>query len=117
MSAGVSQNHTAIIVGVGLIGGSVGLALRAQGWTVIGVEADPVMAARAVELGAIDRIGVAAIDVMVRASFPPARLFGRWDLTGSPSRLTISTPVPLIANGSGVRLMVCPAYSPPPITT
>jgi len=56
VSAGVSQNRTAIIVGVGLIGGSIGLALRAQGWTVIGVENDPVMAARAIELGAIDRI-------------------------------------------------------------
>lgn len=46
------------IWGTGLIGGSIGLALRAQGWQVTGRDADPGIAARAEELGAIDRIGV-----------------------------------------------------------
>jgi len=43
-----------MIIGTGLIGGSVGMALRAKGWHVSGTDADPATAARAVELGAID---------------------------------------------------------------
>ncbi len=45
------------VVGTGLIGGSVGLALRAQGWVVTGVDAVPEVAEQALELGAIDSIG------------------------------------------------------------
>jgi prephenate dehydrogenase len=47
----------AAVVGTGLIGGSVGLALRAQGWHVSGRDHDHARERRAVELGAIDRIG------------------------------------------------------------
>jgi len=57
VSAGVSPPRTAAIVGVGLIGGSVGMALRSAGWRVTGVEHDSGRAARAVELGAVDKIG------------------------------------------------------------
>ncbi len=45
------------IVGTGLIGASIGLALREQGWTVTGDDQDPARAAEAVELGAIDAVG------------------------------------------------------------
>jgi len=45
------------VIGTGLIGGSIGLALRAQGWHVTGRDRNGDMAARAVELGALDRIG------------------------------------------------------------
>ncbi len=47
----------AVVVGTGLIGGSIGLALRAQGWHVSGVDDDPVAADRALALGALDRVG------------------------------------------------------------
>jgi prephenate dehydrogenase len=43
----------ALIVGTGLIGGSVGMALRERGWHVSGMDASPGVAARAVELGAL----------------------------------------------------------------
>lgn len=46
------------IVGTGLIGGSIGLALRARGWHVTASDRDERRAARAVELGAIDAVGV-----------------------------------------------------------
>jgi len=46
------------IIGTGLIGGSIGLALRAQGWHVSGTDADEARAARAVELGALDAVGL-----------------------------------------------------------
>ncbi len=44
----------ATVIGTGLIGGSVGMALRARGWHVAGVDAAPGVAARAVALGALD---------------------------------------------------------------
>ena len=47
----------AVIVGTGLIGGSIGLALRARGWHVTGRDRDRARAARAVELGALDAVG------------------------------------------------------------
>ena len=50
--------HRANIVGVGLIGGSIGLALRAQGWHVSGVDDDTSRTARALELGVVDAAGL-----------------------------------------------------------
>mgnify|MGYP001107449723 CR=1 FL=1 len=54
----VAGPHRATLVGTGLIGGSIGLALRAQGWHVSGVDSDEEAARRAVELGVIDEVGV-----------------------------------------------------------
>jgi prephenate dehydrogenase len=48
----------AMIFGTGLIGGSVGMALRKHGWQVSGVDAGPGVAALAVELGALSEEGV-----------------------------------------------------------
>ena len=45
------------IVGTGLIGGSIALALRQQGWHVTGRDLDGAGAARALELGALDDVG------------------------------------------------------------
>src|SRR5947209_7798163 len=56
-SPGEGAPLRANIVGTGLIGGSIGLGLRAQGWYVTGRDADPARAARAVELGALDTVG------------------------------------------------------------
>ncbi len=48
----------AMIFGTGLIGGSVGMALRDRGWRVTGTDTGPGVAARAVELGALSEEGV-----------------------------------------------------------
>ncbi|HEY7917080.1 MAG TPA: prephenate dehydrogenase/arogenate dehydrogenase family protein [Acidimicrobiales bacterium] len=48
----------AMIFGTGLIGGSVGMALRERGWQVSGVDVAPGVAARAVELGALTGEGI-----------------------------------------------------------
>jgi prephenate dehydrogenase len=45
------------LVGTGLIGGSIGLALRAAGWHVTGSDLDTASVAKALELGAIDAAG------------------------------------------------------------
>ena len=55
MIDGTSRRAT--VVGVGLIGGSIGLALRARGWHVHGVDPDGSRLDRAVEMGAIDAAG------------------------------------------------------------
>ncbi len=47
----------AALVGTGLIGGSIGLALRQQGWHVSGVDRDVARVERALALGALDAIG------------------------------------------------------------
>ena len=47
----------AVVVGTGLIGGSIGLGLRRQGWHVTGRDLDDRRAARALELGALDAVG------------------------------------------------------------
>ncbi len=52
-----SEPRRAAVVGTGLIGGSIGLALRARGWWVTGRDADPAAADRAQALGALDEVG------------------------------------------------------------
>ena len=46
------------VVGTGLMGGSIGLALRRRGWHVSGIDHDPAISQRALVLGAIDAVGV-----------------------------------------------------------
>src|SRR2546426_882563 len=53
----MTSRPRAVVVGTGLIGGSIGLALRAQGWHVTGRDLDEARAARALELGALDDLG------------------------------------------------------------
>jgi prephenate dehydrogenase len=52
-----SDSRRAAVVGTGLIGGSIGLALRARGWRVTGRDADLASADRAKALGALDEVG------------------------------------------------------------
>jgi prephenate dehydrogenase len=52
-----SDAGRAAIVGTGLIGGSIGLALRSRGWRVTGTDVSPVEAERAKALGALDEVG------------------------------------------------------------
>jgi prephenate dehydrogenase len=47
----------AVVVGTGLIGGSVGMALKRIGWHVTGRDLDPERAAQALKLGALDAVG------------------------------------------------------------
>jgi prephenate dehydrogenase len=47
----------AVVVGTGLIGGSVGMALRKLGWHVTGRDLDAERAAQALKLGALDAVG------------------------------------------------------------
>ena len=51
------MSRRATVVGVGLIGGSIGMALREAGWHVSGVDADEACCTRGLELGALDAVG------------------------------------------------------------
>lgn len=53
----MTSTGRAQLVGTGLIGGSIGLALRREGWLVTGRDRDAAAAERALELGAVDAIG------------------------------------------------------------
>ncbi|MDQ6840574.1 MAG: prephenate dehydrogenase/arogenate dehydrogenase family protein [Actinomycetota bacterium] len=54
---GLGAHPRAQVVGTGLVGGSLGMALRRRGWTVTGTDADAAHAARALQLGALDADG------------------------------------------------------------
>ncbi len=64
---------TVAILGTGLIGGSIGLALTKAGISVRGFDADPEVAARALAIGAVERVAaspaeaVAGADVVIVA--------------------------------------------------
>lgn len=57
----MTSPNRAHIVGTGLIGGSIGLALRARGWTVTGSDMDPARSDRALSLGALDDVVPAGV--------------------------------------------------------
>ena len=54
----VEDPRRAVVVGTGLIGGSVALALADAGWHVTGMDSDPDRVARALDLGVIHAAGV-----------------------------------------------------------
>ena len=83
--APVSEHRTALIVGVGLIGGSVGLCLREAGWKVLGRDRSTSCLERALAVGAIDSIA-------------PVGFLDDVDLT------FVATPVGVIANEVEVAL-------------
>ena len=62
-----ASKQSALIVGVGLIGGSIGQRLRESGWLVVGRDRSPECLERALAVGAIDSIApdgfVADIDL------------------------------------------------------
>jgi prephenate dehydrogenase len=56
-SVTTDRQERAVVIGAGLMGGSVGYALRGLGWYVSGVDADPSRVERGIALGAFDTAG------------------------------------------------------------
>ena len=61
------------VIGVGLIGGSIGMALRQRGWHVTGSDASDATLAKALELGAIDEVGLEPTAAITFVATPVAR--------------------------------------------
>ncbi|MGE4566732.1 MAG: prephenate dehydrogenase/arogenate dehydrogenase family protein [Acidimicrobiales bacterium] len=80
------MKRRATVAGVGLIGGSIGMALRQQGWQVSGVDPHQGHLDSGLELGAIDTIG--------------------WD--DQAEIVFVATPVALIAEVAGQALAEAP---------
>lgn len=57
-AAAGAQQRRANVMGSGLIGGSVGLALRGHGWHVSVVDSDPAVERQALNLGVADSLGM-----------------------------------------------------------
>ena len=74
--ADLSVPQRASIIGTGLIGGSIGRALRAQGWHVTGIDADPAAAEQAAELGAIDAVGIDPASTITFVAAPVRAIAG-----------------------------------------
>jgi prephenate dehydrogenase len=82
--------HRAQLVGLGLIGGSIGLALREEGWHVTGEDVHPGRAERAVEIRAIDAHGEDPDATLVFVATPAsavAETARRYARSGPPSRV------------------------------
>ena len=71
MASPNSSARVANVVGLGLIGGSIAMALGEQGWTVCGVDSDPVRQKQAVERGVVGRAGLEADASVTFVAVPP----------------------------------------------
>lgn len=67
----VARPGRAAVVGTGLIGGSIGLALRRRGWHVSGYDADAATAEEALAIGAVDAVGRDAAAEVTFVATPP----------------------------------------------
>ncbi len=64
MNSSEAQQRTANVIGLGLVGGSIALGLRRRGWFVHGDDATSSTIDRAMQIGAIDAVGL-AIDAAI----------------------------------------------------
>lgn len=67
---GVITPRSANVVGLGLIGGSIALALREKGWQVSGEDLDPAVTTAAVERGVISTGGLSATAAVTFVAVP-----------------------------------------------
>ncbi|MDA8275552.1 MAG: prephenate dehydrogenase/arogenate dehydrogenase family protein [Actinomycetota bacterium] len=85
--AGEAGPRRALVVGTGLIGASLGLALRRAGWHVSGTDVAPGVAADAVALGALDRAGDDVDATLAVVATPVRAIAGTvTDLLADPAR-------------------------------
>jgi len=92
----------AVVVGTGLIGGSIGMRLRAMGWHVTGRDRDPARAERALELGALDAIGDDADATITFVATPVAAI-------ATEARRALGAGGGLVTDVGGVKASVVEA--------
>ena len=102
----MARTRSAIIAGTGLIGGSVGMALRKAGWQVTGIEPDPQRAAAATAAGAVDRIGEPGPCDLAVVATPPSVLAGVADQL-------LDAGATIVTDVGSVKAPVCAAVNDP----
>jgi prephenate dehydrogenase len=74
--AEVDTRRRALVVGTGLIGGSIALGLRRRGWHVSGLDADEEQVRAALEAGVVDAVGDDPMAEVVFVAVPAAAVAG-----------------------------------------
>jgi prephenate dehydrogenase len=93
----------ALVVGTGLIGGSIALALRRRGWHVTGMDADEERTAEALEAGVVAAIGNDLTAEVVFVATPSASVAGLVrGILGDPGR----RPDAVVTDVSGVKTAI-----------
>jgi prephenate dehydrogenase len=94
------------VIGMGLIGGSIGMALRDQAWTVTGYDRDVGRSARALELGAIDGVGTDANAQVTFVATPVKAV-------ADEARQALQATSGLVTDVGGVKESICAAVDDP----
>ena len=84
------------IIGTGLIGGSIGLALRRQGWLVTGRDTDSRRTDRALALGALDAVGDDPQAEVTFVATPAGAVVGE-------ARLVLKAGARLVTDVAGIK--------------
>jgi prephenate dehydrogenase len=93
------ESGRAAIVGIGLIGGSIGRALRARGWWVTGTDLDESVVSRALALGVVDAAGVDADADITFVATPVGAVVGA-------ARAALDAGARLVTDVGGVKASV-----------
>jgi prephenate dehydrogenase len=96
----------AVVVGTGLIGGSIGMRLRQVGWHVTGRDSDPLRAQEALALGALDAVGDDP-DATITFVATPARA------VAGEARRALAAGAGLVTDVAGVKAPVVEAVADP----
>ncbi|MCL4422135.1 MAG: prephenate dehydrogenase/arogenate dehydrogenase family protein [Actinobacteria bacterium] len=101
-AAATGNKRRACVVGTGLIGGSIALALRARGWHVSGLDSDPRRLTTARQTGAIDEIGLDPKAELTFIATPVAAI-------ASEARSALSTTNGAVTDVGGVKARIMKA--------
>ena len=96
----------ALVVGTGLIGGSIGLRLRRNGWHVTGRDRDQVRVDKALALGALDAVGDDPTADITFVATPVAAV-------AAEARRALDTTTGLVTDVGGVKSSIVDAVSHP----
>lgn len=102
----VSTSRTANVLGLGLIGGSVALALREQGWRVHGTDSDASRARTAVERGIVESDGLDPTAEITFVAVPPKAMIDE-------VRRALATTSGVVTDVGSVKSAVCDAVHDP----
>lgn len=107
-SRGDGRQKRAQVDGLGLIGGSIGLALRKAGWYVTGHDLDELVTARALMIGALDEGGEDEHAELVFVATPAASVAAL-----ARKRLAAGPPHRVVTDVAGVKAAIVAAVAEP----